>query len=91
MAPQVNDSLSHNRDLICSLVISFYMDLFSAGTDDVRKFFYEGLYPLSLVSQKENSSLAVLSFDEVKITIFSMDIVSSRGLECFTVYFFQEC
>ena len=48
-------------------------------------------YIPSLVSQKENSSLAVLSFDEVKIIVFSMDSANSRGLDGFTVYFFQKC
>jgi len=34
----MNGSLSHDRELIRSHVISFYMDLFSAEMDDIRDF-----------------------------------------------------
>jgi len=62
----VNISLSHDRYLMWSYAISFYMDIFSAETNDVRDFSLVRDYICSLVSQEENSSLtAVSSFDEV--------------------------
>jgi len=50
-ARQVNDSLSHDRDLIWSHVITFNMDLFTAGMDDVWDFSLLRDYNPSLISR----------------------------------------
>jgi len=66
------------------------MDLFSAIMDDARDFSLVRDYIPSFVSQEKNFSLiAVMSLGEVKMVVFSMNIVSTRGSDDLHAIFFR--
>lgn len=83
-----HDTHVHDKNDISQAFISFYTDLFTAGSTDQSIFMHSLIEPA--VSSSENKILcSIPDYTEVKAALFSMGSHKSPGLDGFTPLFFK--
>ena len=89
---QIGDDIIYDLGGIGEHVVSYYRHLFSILGDGSLDLSIVWVHVPNLVTSDENASiLRVLFYDEMRETVFDMDLLSALGFDDFVSNFYRHC